>query len=649
MRDASPLFHLPTSSLRGAKRRGNLRGQRADSDCHAPLAVTGSGFRIGLIAGVLLLLAFPASAQRGKGVSVTASVNAATIGEQDFVIYTVAVEGSELPGVETPSVPSTRGLALVSPYPSTERQVSVVGHAMQQRLAFRWTFRPTGTGTAQIGAARVRADDQIYETQALTVEVVAQANRPSRSGPAGATPNSGGRNDEPAQLTRDQAFIRGSASKQSAYVGEQVVVTYTLFFDPRVQFRQIRLADSWDAAGFWREDLDVDDSPIPQRQVVDGVQYSTIVLKRVSLFATRAGELTIEPFRIATEAVVPPSRTRDPFGSLWGLRGRTVDARIASNPLKLDVQRLPAGAPDGFGGAVGQFRMGTSASRTSLETGQSASLTVQVSGDGNLATLEPPTLEPPGTVEVYRPNIDLSPTRSGSRLYARVAYEYALVPRTNGTVEIPPVRFSYFDPSARAYRTLTDDGTRLIVTGEPITTRAVLPPDALAPVAERTSLLMADGRAPLHRRVWPYALSVLPLALLGGAFAVGRRRHALTADPLGARRKRAHPVAQRVLKEADAALAVGDVAGFYAKLEASVLGFVGGRLHLSERGLTRTALAHHLDRAGVDFATCDALLTLLARCDQARFAPVAPPAATRAGDRDMAAALLGTLADTLPS
>ncbi len=638
-----------STSLRA--KRGNLKQRSSSPDCHvAPLSTIGSGFCANLIVTALLLaLALPASAQRGRDVAVTASVNATTIGEQDFVIYTIAVDGSELPGVETPSVPTTRGLALVSPYPSTERQVSVVGHAMQQRLAFRWTFRPTGTGTAQIGAARVRADDRIYETEALTVEVVTQANRPSRSNPAGARPNSGAQDDEPAQLTRDQAFIRASASKRSAYVGEQVVVTYTLFFDPRVQFRQIRLADSWDAAGFWREDLDVDDSPIPQRQVVDGIQYSTIVLKRVSLFATRAGELTVEPFRVATEAVVPPSRTRDPFGSLWGLRGRTVDARIASNPLRLDIQRLPSGAPDGFGGAVGQFRMGTSVDRTSLETGQSASLNVQVSGDGNLATLDPPTLQAPGTVEVYRPSVDLNPTRSGSRLYARVAYDYALVPRTNGTVEIPPVRFSYFDPSARAYRTLTGDGTQLIVTGEPITTRAALPPDALAPIAERTTLVRTDDRTPLHRQVWPYALTVLPLLLFAGAFVAGRRRHALAADPLGARRKRAHPVAQRVLKEADAALAIGDVAGFYAKLEASVLGFVGGRLHLSERGLTRTKLAEHLDRAGVDTSTRDALLTLLTRCDQARFAPVPPPAATRAGDRDMAAALLGTLADTLPS
>ncbi len=640
-------------SPRGAKRRGSLTllaSSRIASDYVR--AMTKRGMRVGCVVGLLLLCAFPASAQRGK-VAVTSSVNAQTIGEQDFVIYTIAVEGSELPGVETPSVPTTRGLALVSPYPSTERQVSVVGHEMQQRLAFRWTFRPTGTGTAQIGSARVRAANQIYETEAITVEVVAQANRPSRSGPPGARPSGGSRagaqDDEPAKLTRDQAFIRASASKRSAYVGEQVVVTYTLLFDPRIQFRQIRLADSWDAAGFWREDLDVDDSPIPSREVVDGVQYSSIVLKRVSLFATRAGELTVEPFRVATEAVVPPSRTRDPFGSLWGLRGRTVDARIASNALRLDIQRLPSNAPDGFGGAVGQFRMGTSVDRTSLETGQSASLSVQVSGDGNLATLDPPALEAPGTVEVYRPGVDLDVTRSGNRLRARVAYDYALVPRSNGTVEIPPVRFSYFDPSARAYRTLTGDGTQLIVTGEPITARAALPPDALAPIAERTVLRRAESRPPLHRQVWPYALTVLPLALLAGALVAGRRRHALAADPLGARRKRAHPVAQRVLKEADAALAVGDVAGFYAKLEASVLGFVGGRLHLSERGMTRTALTEHLDRAGVDASTRDALLTLLSKCDQARFAPVPPPAATRAGDRDLAAALLGTLADKLPS
>jgi hypothetical protein len=93
-------------------------------------------------------------------------------------------------------------------------------------------------------------------------------------------------------------FIRAVPSKRQAFQNEQITIEYALYFRTGIQLRQSRLADSWDAEGFWREELEIEARPIPQTVVVDGLRYNTIVLKRVAVFPTRTGSLRIDPLRI---------------------------------------------------------------------------------------------------------------------------------------------------------------------------------------------------------------------------------------------------------------------------------------------------------------------------------------------------------------
>jgi len=65
-------------------------------------------------------------------------------------------------------------------------------------------------------------------------------------------------------------------------------------------------------------------------------------------------------------------------------------AKIASQPLTLDVQPLPAGAPASFQGAVGQYWMEAGVDKTETVVGDAVTSGVTITGTGNIEQVADP-------------------------------------------------------------------------------------------------------------------------------------------------------------------------------------------------------------------------------------------------------------------
>lgn len=593
-----------------------------------------------LATGVLVLLA--ASPLAAQSIAVRAWVDESTVASDDVLVYHVQIEGESFGAVQQPDPPETVGLTLAQPYPSTQRSHSLLNGVMRQSVQFSWRFRPLREGTARIASTTVQVGRTSHTTDPITVRVVSPSQRPApRNTPAPSEPSGGG------AIGRDDVFIEVAASKNAAFRNEQILVTYRLFFRPGFQFRQLRLADSWDAEGFWREEIEVDSNPIPESVVRNGERYASIVLKRVALFATRSGALTVDPLSVEADVYLP-RRGRDPF-DFFGMRGSLETARFASPPLRLRIAPLPDPAPADFRGAVGRFSMTADYDRTELEVGESSRLRVRISGSGNLSTLEPPVLDAPGAIEVYDPTTTASVNRTANGVSGNRQFEYVLVPRANGQFGLPPLSFSYFDPTAERYVTLRGDGVRLLVTGEPVDDAGVLPADGIAGIVRVPGRWHRLDRTPLHRQAWPYAAVALPLLVLGALATIRGRARRLEADTALARSRAAHPLARKHLRAASEHLERGEARRFYDALEHALLGFVGARMNVAEKGLTRAALADRLAQHGAPPDAIQRLLALLDRCDSVRFAPLVPDRPAQVADREDAATLIVHLDKHLPS
>jgi len=428
-----------------------------------------------------------------------------------------------------------------------------------------------------------------------------------------------------------------------------VTAEYRLFYRPGIRLRRSRMADAWDAPGFWREELDVDARPAPEMQTLQGESYKTIVLKRVALFPTRPGRLTVAPLRIETQARAQPQLDgRDePIA-----RSQYEPVALASDTLVVQVRPLPPDAPPLFDGAVGQFSLRAALSATRVSVGTGIDLTARLEGEGNLATLSPPLVEAPSGLTPYDPTVETEIDRSGAAVRGTKTFTFTLVPQAGGGHTLPPVQFAYFDPEAGQYEVLRAGGAEIRATGSAgpqATSRAA---DGL-PIGDIAGLMTAAGewgptdRAPLYAQPWVYGAVALPLLLAAGGVAWRRRRRPEAPAPADT----SVPDARRRLDEARAARAQGDVRVLYDTVEAAVLGVLDRRLDLPRAASRMTVddLDHHLQRRDVPEAERTALRTLLDTCHEMQFTPARPSDADMGDALDHAHTLLRRLDDTLPA
>jgi hypothetical protein len=271
--------------------------------------------------------------------------------------------------------------------------------------------------------------------------------------------------------------------------------------------------------------------------------------------------------------------------------------------------------------------MTVTADRTNLNVGESIQLSITISGKGNLATLSSPTFVVPNSFDLYDPEISSVLERSGKELSGSKTFRYVLIPRSNGSFEIPPIEFVHFDPGTKSYRSTKTDSTPITVTGTATTPDVVvattngMPVDDFAPLFTSASNWKEASPTSLHDSYWVYLLVLFPSILLLSVVVVKQRRDKFTQDISWARGRRAHPLSKKHLKQATALLAAGNVPGYFEELERAVLGFIGNRLNVAERGLTREKLDSMLAAKGVEMELRDRLRTLLDSCDMGRFAP----------------------------
>ena len=577
----------------------------------------------------VLIVALSASRARAQQPVVRAEVESHTVSSDGIVNYAVIVAGEGTALVPTPDAPPTVGLALVDPYPTTQSDLTIINGEARQSVVFRWVFRPVRSGRAVIGPTRVRVGNRTVRTESIDVNVgpglsaqPAPGNLPRASSPAPTT----------SATASDDVFVRATPSQTTAWQGEQVVVEYRLFFDPNLLFQDLALVGAWDTEGFWREELVHNPDRHPSLVTLGGRRYASLVIKRVALFATRSGVLTVSPFEVAGQAIAPAGAVA---GGIVRLRDRVMEVKTSAPAFDLTIRPLPGGAPVSFGGAVGSFRMDVSTGQTALETGETTTVDVTVSGDGNLATLAAPTFDAPSGVEVFPPRIETDVVRTGSRAAGRKTFAYRAMPLAPGDHALPAVAFTYFNPETGRYATLHGGGATLRATGAPVARAAAAAADSLPNPVANPDLRVRQPAVPLHRKTWPYVVLGVPMLAL---LLLAGLRHAPVRRPSVRRREEA------VDALADARMLANgsDVPAFYHALAHALERAAEASVGRSVRGLTRDELADAL--AEKPSSVRDRLLDVLHRADLARFAGLLPNAAQRRDDLAAADRLLADLA-----
>lgn len=571
-------------------------------------------------------LADPIAAAGFQEVQVTAAVSADTVGVQDQFQLTVRVSGSDIADVAPPRLPRLRGLRVVAG-PSISTQFQWINGRSSHSRSFVYVLMPETEGQFRIDPIEVQVGNRIYRTEPIDVRVTAASTAPPARQPA--FPDPFAEPDlEPLQPRPrgEDVFVTAELDRTSAYVGQQVTLSYYLY--TQVGVTGLQLQDNPPLNGFWVEDLEVESDPIGTRKVVDGREYVVYLVKKQALFPNTHGRLTIPSTTFAVSA--------RSAGGFFGIFGQSETLYRKTRETSLLVRPLPsAGQPPDFANAVGSFALAARLDKPEAATGDAVTLEIRLSGSGNMKMIPDIPLPPMPDFTVYSSKrADRVRPDAAGRIGGEKSWEYVLIPKVPGTHTIPRLTFSFFDPEAAGYRA---------VATEPLTLRVVRGSESggvLAGFASagRQSLarqardinfikltgvgLQADTR-PVYRAPWFYALAALPVFFNIGVL-LHRRSHArLSANPALVRRRKARALALARLKRA---LKAGraEPRRFYDEAARALCGYLEDKFQLPEIALTGDILERTLADKGIASELVCATTECLQDCDFGRFVSASP-------------------------
>ena len=350
--------------------------------------------------------------------------------------------------------------------PSQSISSSFINGKRSFSKSYTYVLRPKKQGQLIIDSASISIDNTVYTTDPKTVLVTAPIDNPNAPKTA-------------QDIADESLYLVATLSNDKPYLNQGVLVTYTLYFSPRVYINNFIPVENPTYKNFWSQDLPIKEYET-RRTTFKNESFNAVDLKTVVLYPQKSGSLALDPFALELYVQIPTGR-RDFFGDPIM---RSATKTVKAGDLSINVKDLPEqGKPSNYSGAVGDFELSVDASRTSLEANESTQIKVKITGKGNLKLLSVPELSLPSALEKYDPEYtdDVRVSREG--MNGSVSNSYTVVPRYAGSYPVDPIAFTYFDPNSKSYKTLNSDPFDLTVEGS---TR--LPnTNASAPIVEKNT------------------------------------------------------------------------------------------------------------------------------------------------------------------
>lgn len=494
--------------------------------------------------------------------------------------------------------------------PSQSTSVSSVNGKWSRTISFSYTLRPKKIGKFTIAPASVVADGKTIRSNGVSVEVVKGKKNKATT------------QEEIDQQIRSQVFVRAEVNDTQAVIGEQVILDYKLYTTRDIDSYHI-LGES-DYPGFFAQDIRRYDSRII-KEVYEGVQYSTKVLKRLALFPQQAGLLTVDPMQLQLSILVDDGGGRRRRSFFYTPNVNRVN--VNTDPLDLSIRPLPDNPPPTFTGAVGKYMLQAEVDRVKLTTDDAITLRMTVSGTGDIKrVLPPPLLLSKDSFEVYEPRvIEENTFETQGRVTGKKIIEYLVLPRFPGRYRLQP-KLSYFDSDSLVYLTTVSQPFPLLVTQglnkkrkPEIDSTALINQAAFQPIRKETSLFQRDEDT--SARSIFYVLMGLPLLLLGGVVVYRQvQANKGEVDLVALRSSQARKLAEQKLSQAKTYLDEQKSKAFYDEISKGMLGYICDKLNIPLAELSKQNVETKLRSLNVADSHITRFMEVITNCELALFA-----------------------------
>lgn len=527
---------------------------------------------------------------------------------------------------------------------STSIQIINGKRSSSHQTTYTYILLPKATGTFQIPAASATVSGEKIYSQQFSIQVVTDGSSAS-SGQGGGSSSQGGsqgggqggssQKAASGEIPSDDLFLRLSLSRSEVVIGESLTATLKLY--QRVNIAGFESPKFPTFNGFWSQETYSPTNIEFKRESFDDKIYNTAVLRSYVLIPQQSGTITIDPAELVCLVNVRVSNgtSNSIFDSFFQDEYRTIRKRVTTPAMRIKVNPLPSGQPASFGGGVGSFGISSRLSSDDLKTHDAGSLTITISGRGNVSLLGEPKVSFPPDFEVYDTKTTENTDKSNGGTSGSKSFEYPFIPRSAGEFTIPPVEYSYYDINSGKYVTLKTDPMHIkVAKGKGSDSSG--PVTVTTPGVERRDVkslsddirFIATKKPSFSKEESFFLGSPLFLTLLGLiiAAAVGvwlslRKIAAMRADVAMTKNRRATKMAKARLKQAGEFLGKNLYTAFYEELHKALIGFISDKLNMDMTDISRDNIAAALLEGGVSQADTDSFTGLLEACEFARYSP----------------------------
>lgn len=498
------------------------------------------------------------------------------------------------------------------------------------QTTFSYVLRPLKAGRFSLPSARANVDGKELVSSSESIEVVSQQAQSRQQNPSSSSQSQTQQPKATQQRTGEDIILTLNLSRTNVVVGEPITATIMLY--TRADIAGFESAQFPDFNGFWSQEQDSPTNIEFSRATYNGQIYNAALLKKYMLIPQQTGALTISPAEIVCLVNVRTAPSGNSIFDGFFDSVTTVRQKVVSKAVKVNVSALPKGAPESFGGGVGEFTISAKMSKDSLKTHEAASLIVTVSGKGNISLIQAPDVKLPPDMEAYDTKTSDRVDKSGYSGSKR--YEYPFIPRSWGDFVIPPVKYSYYDVKAGKYVTLQTDSIAFNVArgadvpgaGTVISAPSQKDVKSLGTdiryINVKNSQLSAKGVFFVGSALF-WVLSILIVLLAVVCWAAFRKIAARRADVAGAKNRKATKMAMKRLRLAGTFLRQNLYTAFYEELHKALLGFMSDKLNVPVAELSKERIAEVLSEGGVPASLIDSFVGLIDACEFARYSPSA--------------------------
>lgn len=551
------------------------------------------------------------------------------VGEQFQVSYELKGEGKKFES------PNFNNFEIVGgPFSSSSSSVQIINGSVTKTNTHTYSFylRAIKEGKFTIPAATITANGQKIKSSTMEIEVVkgnssiSNGNTQTTSGDANAA---------------KEVFLEAIPSKKTTYIGEQITLTYKIYYTIPVSNLTISKAPSY--SGFWTKDVTDNNGVLQQSSIVkNGQEYHFATIQEIVLIPQKTGTLTIDPLDINCIAQIRKERQQqrgyDPFdnffGDIMGTSYTNVKKEVKSQPIDIEVKALPTkDKPESFKGAVGQFTFTSKIDKTEMKSNDAFTLTLTVSGKGNIELLDIPRPVFPPDFEVYDPKITTNTKNNSFGISGTKKAEYVVIPRVSGNFTLNPTTFSYFDPARGKYVTLESEkydlkveksnnegGSGIIYAGGQEAIKVV--------GVDIRHIMMKGNLSKTDTLLFSSPLYYILLAIITIVFVLAlllyKKINKFNQNQVLVRNKKATKIAKKRLQNAYNYLKIKNQEHFYEEFSQALWGYISDKMNISRSQLSIDTVKEMMSIKNVPNDIVNQFIDVLNSCEFARFAPGDP-------------------------